>query len=48
MFMAGVANNGNKKGPGRMHEELKIKYHNRFDLPTETEIRSEILSQFTI
>ena len=42
MFMAGVAKNGNKKGPGRMLEELKNKYDCRFDLPTETEIRNEI------
>ena len=43
MFMAGVAKNGNKKGPGRILEELKNKYDCRFDLPTETEIRNEIL-----
>ena len=42
MFMAGVENEGNKKRPGRMLEELQKKYVSRFDLSTETEIRNEI------
>lgn len=42
MFLRGTEDNMNKLGPGRMLETLKKRYSNRFDLPSETEIRQYI------
>lgn len=42
LFDRGEEEKSKKMGPGRMLEELRRKHPNRFDLPTENEIRQEI------
>ncbi|KAG1651007.1 Zinc finger protein neuro-d4 [Nymphon striatum] len=39
MFMSGIEDKSNKTGPGRMLEQLRLKYPDRLDLPSESEIR---------
>lgn len=39
MFLKGCEDQRNKMGPRRMLEALRSNYPNRFDLPSETEIR---------
>lgn len=42
LFMEGERSAASKMGPGRMLEMLRIKYPERYDLPTENEVRQEI------
>ena len=42
MFHAGAQNSGNKRSPPMMWEELQHSYPDRFNLPVEHEIRSEV------
>jgi hypothetical protein len=42
MNLAGENDSGEKKGPARMLEDLRMKYKDRFNLPSETEIRNKI------
>ncbi|KAG1692279.1 Glutamate receptor ionotropic, kainate 1 [Nymphon striatum] len=46
MFMSGIEDKSNKTGPGRMLEQLRLKYSDRLDLPSESEIRQRISSLF--
>ncbi|KAG1680512.1 Beta-TrCP [Nymphon striatum] len=46
MFMSGIEDKSNKTGPGRMLEQLRLKYPDRLDLPSESEIRQRISSLF--
>jgi hypothetical protein len=46
MFERGVATSSNKLGAGRMLEVLRRDYPGRFNLPTESEIRTEISRLF--
>jgi hypothetical protein len=42
LFTAGLTDQSNKLGPGRMVEILRDRYPGRFDLPSENEVRQEI------
>ena len=42
MFAKGCEDQRNKIGPGRMLETLRLKFPDRLDLPSETEIRQRI------
>jgi hypothetical protein len=46
MFEQGVAMSAQKLGAGRMVQLLKEKYPNRFDLPSESEVKTEISKLF--
>lgn len=42
LYQKGVEISSNRLGPGRMQESLQAKYPNRFDIPGQYQIRSEI------
>ncbi|KAE8975172.1 hypothetical protein PF011_g24583 [Phytophthora fragariae] len=42
IFVCGEKNTSEKLGPSRMLEKLKVKYPNRFNLPSENDIRGEV------
>ncbi|KAG1681219.1 SWI/SNF complex subunit SMARCC2 [Nymphon striatum] len=46
MFMSGIEDKSNKTGPGRMLEQMRLKYPDRLNLPSESEIRQRISSLF--
>ncbi|KAG1651009.1 Zinc finger protein neuro-d4 [Nymphon striatum] len=48
MFMSGIEDKSNKTGPGRMLEQLRLKYPDRLDLPSESEIRQLISCYFVM
>lgn len=42
LFCRGKVSSAERKGPGGMLEVLRLRYPDRFDLPSENEIRQEI------